>query len=146
MRRHPIQKEWLLRFHKLVYELIGVILYLGGLRRAERWVIYPVARLFGRLFGRERAAEQYVAETEYVYETVMATDRNGIGSAYWLTGVTTLIGGFLLGYGIGWTFVLIVSNEFAPTSPGVLTGIGGLTTLVTGYVALSHLPSVENEG
>lgn len=138
-----IPKKWLLLYHKYMYELLGHTLYAGVIRRLERLTVYPLVRAFNSIRGREQTAEQYIAETEYIYATVVESGRGGIGSTYWLLGLITLMGPWLVALGLGWTAGSIGEDAPILTGLGVVVIIGGVTTLIGVRVALKHTPSID---
>lgn len=145
-RVNTLPKEWALRLHKTMYELIGAFFYRRVICNVDRWFEYPVRRVIWRLLDDEATAEQAIAESEYVKTIVLESDRRGIGSIYWLLGVGLAASAVLIGAGFGWSAFFIADfglEALYPASIGFLTTLGGFSTAAMAYVAYNQLPSLE---
>lgn len=145
-RVNNLSRDWALHLHKMFYELFGAFIYRHVICNLDRWIEYPPRRLFWRVFGDERTAEQAIAESEFIKANVLETDRDGIGSTYWLLGVGVTVSLLLVGAGIGWAGFLLGDQGLEgliPASIGLLTALGGVTTAGMAYLAFNHLPSLE---
>lgn len=77
---------------RALYAFLGE-LYLS-FARSDR-AKYPMVRWLGSTVGRRQAAEQRIAEEEFVLRRIQQTDRPGFGSRDWFLG-SGLVGGYLL--------------------------------------------------
>lgn len=120
---HPIGMNWRIRLAQAIYEALGDTgrtLSVGGRS------LYPVIRQIGALLDRNRAAEQAIAEHEYVLQEMAAIERTGIGSRRWLLGWTVFIGYWLLIVVIA----VAVFGALAGGLVGILTGVVGIASSV----------------
>lgn len=96
---------------------------------------YRLVRWLGRLSGRRHAAEQRIAEEEYVLTRVRQSDRPGLRSRDWLLGGGLVVGYLLAilgGTGLVFAFVVGVVPPVTPSEPVIIV----LTVMAGSGVAM----------
>lgn len=116
-RVHPLGMDRRIRLARAEYAVASG--FLGDSR-----ALYPGIRWLGELLGREAAAEQLIAETEYVINRADDVERGGPGTRLWWLGIAYLVVGLTgaLAVGIALAAGLIVG---VPRLLSVTVGIGG---------------------
>lgn len=104
-RTSPLGMDTRLAINRFLYDGTGPVLLTLGSTVYRVW--YPLLRVGGRLLGREAAAEQYIAEREYVIHHLQNYERRGLVNP---RGVASLI--LQIAFVLPFLFLGLVAGEY----------------------------------